>query len=112
MSIWTSPEREALRKTVRSFAEREVLPHADEWERTGELPARAAPQGRRGRPARRQLPRVGRRWWRRRGRRRDHLRGNALRGFARRCVRVAVHLRHRGAAHDRLRRSTPHRDAT
>ncbi|MEV0672691.1 acyl-CoA dehydrogenase family protein [Mycobacterium sp. NPDC050441] len=38
MSIWTSPEREALRKTVRSFADREVLPHADEWERTGELP--------------------------------------------------------------------------
>lgn len=38
MSIWTSPEREALRKTVRSFAEREVLPYADEWERTGELP--------------------------------------------------------------------------
>jgi len=38
VSIWTSPEREALRKTVRSFAEREVLPHADEWERTGELP--------------------------------------------------------------------------
>ena len=38
MSIWTSPEREALRKTVRGFAEREVLPHADEWERTGELP--------------------------------------------------------------------------
>jgi acyl-CoA dehydrogenase len=38
VSIWTSPEREALRKTVRSFAEREVLPHAAEWERTGELP--------------------------------------------------------------------------
>jgi acyl-CoA dehydrogenase len=38
VSIWTSPEREALRKTVRSFAEREVLPHAGEWERTGELP--------------------------------------------------------------------------
>ncbi|OMC02336.1 acyl-CoA dehydrogenase [Mycobacterium sp. NS-7484] len=38
MSIWNSPEREALRKTVRSFAEREVLPHAAEWERTGELP--------------------------------------------------------------------------
>lgn len=38
MSIWTSPEREALRKTVRSFAKREVLPHAAEWERTGELP--------------------------------------------------------------------------
>ncbi|WKG02406.1 acyl-CoA dehydrogenase family protein [Mycolicibacterium sp. HK-90] len=38
MSIWTTPEREALRKTVRTFAEREVLPHASEWERTGELP--------------------------------------------------------------------------
>ncbi|OMC37521.1 acyl-CoA dehydrogenase [Mycobacterium sp. GA-1841] len=38
MSIWNSPEREALRKTVRSFAEREVLPYAAEWERTGELP--------------------------------------------------------------------------
>jgi acyl-CoA dehydrogenase len=38
VSMWNSPEREALRKTVRSFAEREVLPHADEWERTGELP--------------------------------------------------------------------------
>lgn len=36
--IWNTPERESLRKTVRSFAEREVLPHADEWERTGELP--------------------------------------------------------------------------
>ncbi|MUL85762.1 MULTISPECIES: acyl-CoA dehydrogenase family protein [unclassified Mycolicibacterium] len=38
MSMWNSPEREALRNTVRRFAEREVLPHADEWERTGELP--------------------------------------------------------------------------
>lgn len=37
-SIWNTPERESLRKTVRSFAEREVLPHAAEWERTGELP--------------------------------------------------------------------------
>ncbi|OBB31038.1 acyl-CoA dehydrogenase [Mycolicibacterium peregrinum] len=36
--IWNTPERESLRKTVRSFAEREVLPHAAEWERTGELP--------------------------------------------------------------------------
>jgi acyl-CoA dehydrogenase len=36
--IWTTPERDALRKTVRDFAEREILPHADEWERTGELP--------------------------------------------------------------------------
>lgn len=38
MSIWTTPEREDLRKTVRAFAEREILPHVAEWERTGELP--------------------------------------------------------------------------
>jgi acyl-CoA dehydrogenase len=38
VSIWNTPEREALRKTVRSFAEREVLPNVAEWERTGELP--------------------------------------------------------------------------
>ena len=38
MSIWHTPEREQLRKTVRAFAEREVLPHVDEWERNGELP--------------------------------------------------------------------------
>jgi acyl-CoA dehydrogenase len=38
MNIWHTPEREQLRKTVRAFAEREVLPHVDEWERSGELP--------------------------------------------------------------------------
>lgn len=38
MSIWHTPEREQLRKTVRAFAEREILPHVDEWERSGELP--------------------------------------------------------------------------
>ena len=38
MSIWTTPERDALRKTVRAFAEREILPHVDEWERSGERP--------------------------------------------------------------------------
>lgn len=38
MNIWTTPEREELRKTVRSFTEREILPHAAEWERAGELP--------------------------------------------------------------------------
>ncbi len=27
-----------MRKTVHSFVEREVLPHVDEWERTGDLP--------------------------------------------------------------------------
>ncbi len=38
MSIWTTPERDQLRKSVRAFAEREILPHIDEWERAGELP--------------------------------------------------------------------------
>jgi acyl-CoA dehydrogenase len=36
--IWTTPEREQLRKTVRAFAEREILPNVDEWERTGDIP--------------------------------------------------------------------------
>ena len=38
MSIWHTPEREQLRKTVRTFAEREILPNVDEWEHTGMLP--------------------------------------------------------------------------
>src|SRR3954452_7067687 len=38
MSIWHTPEREQLRKTVRAFAEREVLPNVDEWEQSGMLP--------------------------------------------------------------------------
>jgi acyl-CoA dehydrogenase len=38
MSIWTTPERVALRKSVRAFAEREILPHVQEWEQIGELP--------------------------------------------------------------------------
>lgn len=38
MSIWHTPEREQLRKSVRAFAEREILPYVDEWERSGELP--------------------------------------------------------------------------
>jgi len=38
VSIWNTPERQDLRKTVRAFAEREILPHIDEWERLGELP--------------------------------------------------------------------------
>jgi acyl-CoA dehydrogenase len=33
-----TPEREALRQTVRRFVEKEVLPHLDDWERAGELP--------------------------------------------------------------------------
>lgn len=38
MTIWHTPEREQLRTTVRAFVEREVLPHAEQWERDGELP--------------------------------------------------------------------------
>ncbi|ORW96283.1 acyl-CoA dehydrogenase [Mycobacterium szulgai] len=38
MNIWNTPERDQLRKTVRAFAEREILPNVEEWERTGELP--------------------------------------------------------------------------
>jgi acyl-CoA dehydrogenase len=38
MNIWTTTERQQLRKTVRGFTEREILPHIDEWERIGELP--------------------------------------------------------------------------
>ncbi len=38
MSIWNTPERQQLRKTVRAFTEREILPHSDEWERIGVLP--------------------------------------------------------------------------
>src|ERR1700733_1019057 len=38
VNIWNTPEREQLRKTVRSFTEREILPNIDEWERGGELP--------------------------------------------------------------------------
>lgn len=33
-----TPEREELRRTVRRFVEKEVLPHLDSWERDGELP--------------------------------------------------------------------------
>ncbi|MGK2880258.1 MAG: acyl-CoA dehydrogenase family protein [Mycobacterium sp.] len=38
MSIWTTPERADLRKTVRAFTDREIVPYVDEWERVGELP--------------------------------------------------------------------------
>ncbi|MCV7191580.1 acyl-CoA dehydrogenase family protein [Mycolicibacterium brumae] len=38
MSIWNTPERLALRATVRDFAESEILPHVEAWEKSGELP--------------------------------------------------------------------------
>ena len=33
-----TPEREALRDTVRQFVKRDVAPYLDAWERAGELP--------------------------------------------------------------------------
>jgi alkylation response protein AidB-like acyl-CoA dehydrogenase len=33
-----TPEHDALRKTVRRFAEEELAPHADEWEEQGDFP--------------------------------------------------------------------------
>jgi acyl-CoA dehydrogenase len=38
VSIWNTPEREQLRKTVRTFVDREILPNVAEWERTGDIP--------------------------------------------------------------------------
>ena len=36
--VFDTPERRALRETVRAFARREVVPHLAEWEQIGELP--------------------------------------------------------------------------
>jgi len=38
VTIWNTPEREALRNSVRAFTEREIIPNAADWERIGELP--------------------------------------------------------------------------
>ena len=38
MSIWTTPERRQLRKTVRSFVEQDIAPHMNQWETDGEIP--------------------------------------------------------------------------
>ena len=35
---WYTDERLALRETATRFAEREILPHQDEWERAGAIP--------------------------------------------------------------------------
>ena len=37
-SAWETSERVALRRVVRDFTVREVLPHLDQWEQDGELP--------------------------------------------------------------------------
>lgn len=38
MTVWDTPERQQLRKTVRGFVEQEILPHLGDWERDGEIP--------------------------------------------------------------------------
>ncbi|WP_435828163.1 acyl-CoA dehydrogenase family protein [Nocardia testacea] len=37
-TVWNTAERRELRATVRAFAEREILPYQDDWERDGEIP--------------------------------------------------------------------------
>ena len=37
-TVWNTPERRELRATVCAFAEREILPNLDVWERDGEIP--------------------------------------------------------------------------
>lgn len=110
MSIWTTPERQQLRKTVRAFAEREILPHVDEWERIGELPRelsrKAAETGLLGVGFPEEVGGEG-------GDAadtRDHLRGTASVRGSRRGLRLAVHLRYRRPAYGRLQRPTTHRD--
>jgi acyl-CoA dehydrogenase len=36
--VFGTPDRRELRSLVRSFVEREILPHHDDWEATGEVP--------------------------------------------------------------------------
>ena len=36
--VWDTPERQALRGSVRGFVEREILPYLAEWEEVGALP--------------------------------------------------------------------------
>jgi acyl-CoA dehydrogenase len=36
--VWNTEERVALRKLVRDFTEREIVPHLSQWEEDGELP--------------------------------------------------------------------------
>ena len=38
IDLWNTPERAALRETVRAFAAKEILPHVERWEEEGELP--------------------------------------------------------------------------
>ena len=110
VNIWATPERDQLRKTTRSFAEREILPHVDEWERIGELPRelhrRAGQAGLLGANFPEAVGGGG-------GDGVDavvDLRRAARGRCPRRRVRVAVHLRHRGSAHDRIRRRAADRD--
>ena len=38
VSSFFTPEHDALRATIRSFIERELQPHAEQWEREGNFP--------------------------------------------------------------------------
>jgi len=38
IDLFATPERQALRATIRRFVQHDVLPHQDGWERAGELP--------------------------------------------------------------------------
>jgi len=38
MTVWDTPERQQLRKTVRGFVDQEILPRLNDWERDGEIP--------------------------------------------------------------------------
>ena len=38
MSVWTTPERLALREMVTRFTQREIVPHLPQWEDDGRLP--------------------------------------------------------------------------
>ena len=39
MSVWNTPERLALRKTVRAFTEQQIVPNVESWEADGAIPA-------------------------------------------------------------------------
>jgi len=100
VTVWTTPERLALRETVRGFVNQEILPHLTQWERDGEIPRelhrKAGALGLLGASAPESAGGEG---------------GDAVdsiviceemhqAGASGRAVRIALHLRHRGAAPD------------
>ena len=57
MDFELSDEQEAFRKVVRDFAEAEIAPHAEEWDRDPHLPRRHRARDGRPRPVRSAFPR-------------------------------------------------------